>query len=99
ASHYLPETLVEPFHICVKAHGASGKRFDELPTGPMGLYTYMERLDQGLRQIMAGCRKFKLEYISRDDIASLTKEACDISGIKYVMDIDKAEVEKLLNSK
>jgi glutamate synthase domain-containing protein 2 len=75
-----------------------GKRFDELPTGPMGLYTYMERLDQGLRQIMAGCRKFKLEYISRDDIAALTKEASDISGIKWIMDIDKDKVEKLLNT-
>ena len=30
----------------------------ELPTGAIGLYTYYERLAQGLRQLMAGCRKF-----------------------------------------
>jgi len=35
--------------------------------------------------------------MSRDDIASLTKEATDISGIQYVMDVDKAEVEKILS--
>jgi glutamate synthase domain-containing protein 2 len=75
-----------------------GKKFEELPTGPIGLYTYLERLDQGLKQIMAGCRKFKLEYISRDDIAALTKAASEISGIKWVMDIDKDDAEKILDS-
>ncbi|MDI6733268.1 MAG: FMN-binding glutamate synthase family protein [Planctomycetota bacterium] len=70
--------------------------FEKLPTGAIGLYTYYERLAQGLRQLMAGCRKFSLEYISRDDIATLTREAAEISGIKYVMDVDKAEVDKIL---
>jgi len=73
-----------------------GKDFDKLPTGGMGLYTYMERLHQGLRQIMAGCRKFALDYISRDDIAALTKEAADISGIPYITDVDNKEVSKIL---
>jgi len=73
-----------------------GKKAEEIPTGAMGLYTYMERLNQGLRQIMAGCRKFALEYISRDDIAAITKEASEISGIKHVVDIDKEEVNKIL---
>lgn len=47
---------------------------------------------------MAGNRKFKLEYISRDDIAALTQDAANISGIPYVTDVDKEEVEKILNS-
>jgi len=47
---------------------------------------------------MAGCRKFSLEYISRDDIATLTHEASEISGIKYIMEVDKSEVGKILNS-
>ena len=75
-----------------------GKRFDELPTAGLGLYTYIERLDQGLRQIMAGCRKFKLDTVTRNDIAALTKEAADISGLPYIMDVDSAEVKKILNS-
>jgi len=72
--------------------------FDELPTGALGLYTYYERLAQGLRQLMAGSRKFSLEHLSRDDIAALTPEAAEISGIQYVMDVDKAQVEEILNS-
>lgn len=74
------------------------ERFKDIPTGAMGLYGYWERLSQGLRQMMAGNRKFALEYITRDDIASLTHDAAYISGIPYVTDVDKEEVEKILNS-
>jgi hypothetical protein len=74
------------------------KEFEALPAGAIGLYTYYERLGQGLRQLMCGSRKFAIEYISRDDIAALTHEAADISGIQYVMDVGKAEVEEILNS-
>jgi len=74
------------------------EEFERLPTGAIGLYTYYERLAQGMRQLMAGSRKFALEHISRDDIAALTREAADVSGIKYVMDVDQTEVEKILES-
>lgn len=74
------------------------ERFKDIPTGAMGLYGYWERLSQGLRQMMAGNRKFALEYITRDDIAALTHDAAYISGIPYVTDVDKEEVEKILNS-
>ena len=73
-----------------------GKDFESLPTGAIGLYTYMDRLEQGLRQIMCGARKFSLEHISRNDISALTHEASEISGIPYIMDCDKDEVDKIL---
>ncbi|NIM65340.1 MAG: FMN-binding glutamate synthase family protein [Candidatus Latescibacteria bacterium] len=73
------------------------EEFERLPTGAIGLYTYYERLAQGLRQLMAGSRKFSIEHISRDDIAALTHKAADISGIPYVTDVDKAEVEEILS--
>jgi len=72
--------------------------FKEIPTGALGLYTYFERLAQGLRQLMTGNRKFTLDHIERDDIAALTKEAAQVSGITYVMDLDKEAVEKILES-
>lgn len=73
------------------------RAFEKLPTGAIGLYTYYERLAQGLRQLMAGSRKFSLEYISRNDLAALTREASSISGIPYIMDLDKAEVDRILS--
>jgi hypothetical protein len=72
--------------------------FERLPTGAIGLYTYYERLAQGLRQLMAGNRKFALKYIARDDLVALTRESADISGIQFVMDVDKAEVDKILSA-
>nr|NIS71961.1 FMN-binding glutamate synthase family protein [Pseudomonadota bacterium] len=71
--------------------------FDEIPTGALGLYTYYERLAQGLRQLLAGSRKFSLKYISRDDIAALTWWAAEISDIQYVMDLDKADVKRIID--
>src|SRR5512135_512351 len=70
--------------------------FEKLPPGAIGLYTYYERLAQGLRQLMAGSRKFSLEFIARDDIAALTHEAAEVSGVHYVMDVDAAEVDEIL---
>jgi glutamate synthase domain-containing protein 2 len=74
------------------------KEFESLPTGAIGLYTYYERLAQGLRQLMAGSRKFAVEFISRDDIAALTREAAEVSGIQYMMNVDQGKVERILNS-
>lgn len=73
-----------------------GKDYERLPTSAIGLYTYYERLAQGLRQFMCGARKFTLEHITRDDIASLTPEASRVSGIPLVSDLDAEEVEKIL---
>jgi len=71
--------------------------FEKLPTGAIGLYTYYERLAHGLRQLLAGARKFSLEQTSRDDIVALTEEAAKVSGIQYVLDVDKDRVEGILN--
>ncbi|MGA2263341.1 MAG: FMN-binding glutamate synthase family protein [Acidobacteriota bacterium] len=73
------------------------REFERIPSGALGLYTYYERLAQGLRQLMAGSRKFSPEHISRNDIAALTHEASEISGIQYVMDTDKLDVEQILS--
>lgn len=75
-----------------------GKKFKDIPTGAIGLYTYYQRLAQGLRQFMCGARKFALQYITRDDIVALTEDAGKLTGISYTMDADKEEVEKILNS-
>ena len=77
-------------------HELGHKEFEQLPTGAIGLYTYYERQAQGLRQLMEGSRKFALKYMTRDDLAALTREAADVSGIQYIMDVDKKEAEKFL---
>jgi glutamate synthase domain-containing protein 2 len=73
--------------------------FETLPPGALGLYTYYERLAQGLRQLMAGSRKFSVEYINRNDIAALTRQASEISGIPYMMDVDREKVDEILGAR
>ena len=73
-----------------------GKDYERIPTSAIGLYTYYERLAQGLRQLMAGSRKFALEHIDSSDIAALTPEASRVSGIPLVSDLDKEEAARIL---
>ncbi|SHF02027.1 glutamate synthase (NADPH) GltB2 subunit [Caldanaerobius fijiensis DSM 17918] len=68
----------------------------KMPPGAIALYTYIDRVVAGLQQLMAGARKFALKYITRDDIAALTPEAAQVSGIRYIMDVDKEEVDEIL---
>jgi glutamate synthase domain-containing protein 2 len=74
------------------------EEYERIPTGAIGLYTYYERLAQGLRQLMCGARKFTLEHISRGDLAALTRDAAEISKIQYVTEVDKAEVDGILEA-
>ncbi len=73
-----------------------GKDFAKLPPGAIGMYSYIDRMKQGLQQLMAGARKFALEHIDRNDLVALTKDAADVSGIDYVMDSDAKEVDEIL---
>jgi glutamate synthase domain-containing protein 2 len=84
------------FVLAAKLKDKYGKDFDRIPTGTIGMVTYFDRLNAGLQQLMAGARKFALKYVSRDDLCSLTREASELSGIPYVMDGDREEVEKIL---
>ncbi len=74
------------------------ERFAEVPTAALGVYTYYERLTEGLKQIMCGSRKFAVPYIGREDIAALTRHAEEVSGIPHIMDTDREEMERILNS-
>jgi glutamate synthase domain-containing protein 2 len=73
-----------------------GEDFRRIPPAAIGIYAYYDRLATGLRQFMAGERKFALSLISRDDLVALTREAADVSGIPYIMEADAEELEKVL---
>ena len=74
-----------------------GKSYKDIPPGAMGMYTYCDRIQLGLQQLMAGARKFAIQYIDRSDLVSLTKEATDITGIPYVMESDMEEASRILS--
>ncbi|MEW5898569.1 MAG: FMN-binding glutamate synthase family protein [Bacillota bacterium] len=93
------DTLEQVFIAAAELKEKLGdEAFARLPVGAIGVYTYFERLAQGLRQFMCGARKFALSYLTRDDVAALTREAAEITGIRYIMDVDAEEVEEIFAS-
>ena len=54
---------------------------EDIPPAAVGVYTYFtSKLCTGLKQLLAGCRKFKLDLIDRNDIAIISHRAehvCD----------------------
>jgi glutamate synthase domain-containing protein 2 len=90
------EMMLRTFNAAEQLKEKYGSDFDRIPPAAIGVYTYYDRLSIGLRQLMAGERKFALKYIDRNDIMSLTREAADVSEIPYIMEADAEEVEKIL---
>ena len=75
-----------------------GSEINDLPLGAIGIYNVADKIKVGLQQIMAGSRNWKTEYISRDDIFSLTEDCAKITGIKYVMDAYREEALKIIDA-
>jgi hypothetical protein len=90
------EALLRTFVCAAELKEKYGEDFKRIPPGAIGMYTYFDRLSTGLKQLMAGERKFALKYIERNDLMALTREAAEISGIPFVMEADLEEVEKIL---
>lgn len=90
------EGYLRLFGVAEELKERFGDAFGNLPPGAIGMYSYIERLRQGLQQLMAGARKFALQYIERNDLVALTREAAEVSGIPYVMESDQEEVDRIL---
>lgn len=74
-----------------------GERFKSIPLPAVGLYTYLkDRIGVGLQQLMAGARKWKLDLIGRDDLASLSKLAAEVTGIPLISDVESELFETIL---
>jgi glutamate synthase domain-containing protein 2 len=74
-----------------------GDRFSEIPLEAIGLYTYLtDRVGVGLKQMMAGARKWKLDLLERNDLMSLSERAAKVTGIPMADEVEKGAIEKIL---
>jgi len=74
-----------------------GEKASEIPWEAVGLYTYLhERLGVGLKQLLAGSRKWKLNLITRKDLMALTERAHKVTGIPLAEDAEAEEMERIL---
>jgi hypothetical protein len=75
-----------------------GKRFGEIPLESIGVYTYLtDRVGVGLKQLMAGNRKWKLDLLSRGDLMSLSEIATKVTGIPLAHEVENDAVKKILD--
>lgn len=72
-----------------------GEKAAEIPSGAIGVYSYINRVTAGLKQFMALNRKFSLEYIDRSDIIPLTETAARVSGLETYGDIADKELDTI----
>lgn len=70
----------------------------EIPWPAVGVYTYLsERIGIGLKQLLAGVGKFKLELIDRNDLAALSKLAAEVTGIPMMHEVEADLFEEILS--
>jgi glutamate synthase domain-containing protein 2 len=74
-----------------------GERFSEIPIEAIGVYTYLtDRVGVGLKQMMAGARKWRLDLLDRNDLMSLSERATKATGIPTADEVEKDAIEKIL---
>ena len=90
-----PEKIFVTYELLKQKYG--NDVMNEIPLGAVGVYTFCEKLKLGLQELMAGSRSFRVDKITRRDLMALTPEAANVSGIPYVMDAYREEMEKIIN--
>ena len=68
---------------------------ENLPTGAVGVYSYISRIAAGMKQLMALNRKFDIKYIDRSDVFPLTDLAAEVTGLDTYEYVYVRELEKL----
>ncbi len=77
---------------------AYGSEVAKMPLPGVGLYTYFaDRIGVGLKQLLAGSRRFKLNLIDRSCLAALTDRANKVTGIPLLENLDAEEMESILD--
>lgn len=70
---------------------------NSVPWGAVGLYTYLiDRIGVGLQQLLAGCRKWQLDLVDRNDIVALTERASKVTGIPTIEETSSKAMETIL---
>ena len=86
------EELFADLRLLKGLYGDEAARFSP---GAIGVFSYLNRVAVGLRQMMALNRVFSLEHISRADLIPLTEQAARVSGLPTCEELLARELERL----
>ncbi|MGA1871017.1 MAG: FMN-binding glutamate synthase family protein [bacterium] len=90
-----PEEIFVCYEDVKDLVGAS--EIKNIPLGAIGIYSYSNKLQVGLQQLMAGARCFNIASITRNELMSLTEECAKVTKVPYLMDSYRDEALEILN--
>lgn len=91
-----PETIFAGYRHIAQRLGHEAMR--DVPLGAVALWTMCDRLGSGVQHLMGGARKFRVETISRTDIAAVNAETARITGIPFITEQEEAQANHILQS-
>jgi glutamate synthase domain-containing protein 2 len=91
-------TKEEIFVNYEELRGIYGSDVDTFPLGAIGVYSAVEKIRVGLQQLMAGSRKWRVNLMSRSDLAALTEEAAKVTKLPYIMDAYRDEALAIIDA-
>ncbi|QTL98975.1 FMN-binding glutamate synthase family protein [Iocasia frigidifontis] len=68
----------------------------KIPYGAVAMYTLADKLSAGLKQFMAGARKFNLSELNHSDLMAANREVASETGIPYMTDALDEEAKEIL---
>jgi glutamate synthase domain-containing protein 2 len=89
------EEIFMNYEVLKERYGAEA---ENLPLGAIGIFSATDKIKVGLQQLMAGSRNWKVEYISRGDLMSLTEECTRVTAIPYVMEAYRDEAYQVIDA-
>jgi hypothetical protein len=92
----LPEEIFAGYYDVQKKVGADEMK--HIPYGAIASWTLADKLSAGLKQLMAGARKFSLSQISRDDLLAANRETAKETGITFITEAKDQIAKKILMS-
>jgi glutamate synthase domain-containing protein 2 len=91
-----PEEIFVCYEEVKELVGAN--EINNIPLGAIGVFSYSQKIQVGLQQLMAGARCFSIPAISRKELMSLTEECAQVTGIPYIMNAYRDEAMAVLES-
>ncbi len=89
-----PEEIFQGWYDVQERVGEN--KMQEVPYGAVALWNLVNKLGTGLKQFMAGARKFNIDSVNRSDLMAANKETEKITGIPHVCKANDDEAKKIL---
>lgn len=89
-----PEEIFVGYQDVKKKVGAA--EMANLPLGAVAMWCMVDKLSAALQQLLAGVRKFSLDQISRDDIASANRETEAETKVPFITDMYDESARRIL---